>query len=281
VFSFVFGDGDPNGDVEARRWTAVGSLLQSAGGVVTAEQLAPLLEPPRPLSLSSRSASLAGVSAYADESFVLPALTRLGGVPEVTSAGGILYRFPDLQKTGSKAGIKAGSAAARPPPLRERAWEFTGAPAGNVVGAVLLGVANAAGVIWLSSLLGSPAVAARAGADTMAALRPLLPVLQAYAALFFAIPAARWTGLQRTNAAIESRNEARRDAANALAAPPPAVAAKLAAARAGGARTAVADAKVVFSSDASDSKAAAAADADEGAEFERRLADREKRRKNQ
>lgn len=36
--------------------------------------------------------------AYADESFVLPALIRFGGEPEVDEAtGGLLYRFPDFQ----------------------------------------------------------------------------------------------------------------------------------------------------------------------------------------
>lgn len=41
------GDGDPNESFEERRWKMVGDMIQRRGGVVTAEQLAPLLEPPK------------------------------------------------------------------------------------------------------------------------------------------------------------------------------------------------------------------------------------------
>ena len=64
VFSFVFGDGDPNRDFEQRRWALVGLAIQKNNGVVTAEQLAPFLE---------RDEDSRGTD---DESFVLPALTR-------------------------------------------------------------------------------------------------------------------------------------------------------------------------------------------------------------
>jgi uncharacterized membrane protein YgcG len=288
VFSFVFGDGDPNEDFEPRRWEAVGALITRAGGVVTAEQLAPLLEPPAARGAGARGASLAGASAFDDEAFVLPALTRFGGVPEVTPAGGIVYRFPDLQRSGAAPapeakrgrGAAAASSAVAPAPLSERAWEFTAAPAANVALTLLLGAANAAGVIWLAQLLGDPAIAARAGADSVTAIRALLPALQVYAALFFTLPAVRYLQLGARNAAIAARNGLRRDAARVLAAPPPAVAAKLDAARAGAARTLLGDDQVVFSSDAKDARAAAAATADEGAEFERRLAEREAQRKS-
>ena len=40
VFSFVFGDGDPNADFERKRWALVGLCIQRNDGVVTAEQLA-------------------------------------------------------------------------------------------------------------------------------------------------------------------------------------------------------------------------------------------------
>eukprot|EP00953_Heterococcus_sp_UTEX-ZZ885_P017710 9908-Heterococcus_DN1.PRE.1 len=36
-------------------------------------------------------------AAVVDESFVLPAVTALRGVPEVTEAGDIVYTFPELQ----------------------------------------------------------------------------------------------------------------------------------------------------------------------------------------
>jgi hypothetical protein len=42
--------------------------------------------------------------AYADESFVLPALLRFGGEPFVDErTGALLYRFPALQRSGVSA----------------------------------------------------------------------------------------------------------------------------------------------------------------------------------
>ena len=70
----------------------VGRYIQHKGGVVTAEELAPFLDAPRPRSNAD--------SADIDESFVVPALVRFGGSPEVDEAGNLIYRFPDLQKTG-------------------------------------------------------------------------------------------------------------------------------------------------------------------------------------
>ncbi len=274
VFSFVFGDGDPNAEFEALRWATVGDLIRRSGSVVTAEQLAPLLEPPPPLGRSD-GASLAGASAFADESFVLPALTRFGGEAEVTPAGGIVYRFPDLRATGALPQADAGSNASTAPPtaLSERSWEFSEAGAAKITQSLLLGATNAAGVLYLTYLMGTPEVVAQTGASTMAALGMLLPPLQAYALLFFALPAARWLGLQGRNAAIEARNDARRAAVRLLEAPPPAVAAKMLAARSGAGRVVVSDDRVVFSSDAGDAAAATAQLADEAAGFERRLGD--------
>ena len=282
VFSFVFGDGDPNEKLEQYRWAEVGKFIRGAGGAVTAEQLAPLLEPPRPLSRGA--SSLAGASAYEDESFVLPVLTRFNGVPEVTPGGGIVYRFPELAVTAAAAqdgsgGVGAGAGAAAPAPLAERPWQFSAASPFNLALTVALGIGNAVGVVFLTSLVNDPALLADSGgSDTVAAIALLLPALQAYAALFFGLPAARWVRLQQRNAAIEARNAARAEAASVLAAPPPAVATKLAAARVG-AVARVADGPIVYSSDAGDVAAAEAGLAEETADFERRLSKRDAARR--
>lgn len=44
VFSFVFGDGDPNQGIEEERWKLIGEYIASNGGVVTAEEIAPYLD---------------------------------------------------------------------------------------------------------------------------------------------------------------------------------------------------------------------------------------------
>ena len=46
VFSFVFGDQDPNLTFDQERWASVGAAIKRNGGVMTAEQLAPYLDLP-------------------------------------------------------------------------------------------------------------------------------------------------------------------------------------------------------------------------------------------
>ncbi|KAL3773919.1 hypothetical protein ACHAWO_004527 [Cyclotella atomus] len=93
VFSYVFGDGDPNGDVEERRLALVAEMIRSNGGAVTAEQLAPFCDDiPMPLGVER---------AYVDESFVLPIVSQLDGVPQVTEDGDIVYTFPELMTSAS------------------------------------------------------------------------------------------------------------------------------------------------------------------------------------
>ncbi|KAE8718962.1 hypothetical protein F3Y22_tig00109983pilonHSYRG00012 [Hibiscus syriacus] len=89
VFSFVFGDGDPNQGIEEERWKLIGQYIASNGGVVTAEELAPYLDLPT------------SNGALGDESYVLPVLLRFDGEPEIDEEGNILYRFQSLQRTAS------------------------------------------------------------------------------------------------------------------------------------------------------------------------------------
>eukprot|EP00960_Hanusia_phi_P029549 748016-Hanusia_phi.AAC.1 len=93
VFSFLFGDGNPNANFEQRRYKALANLIRAKGGVVTAEEVAGYLDPP----------AEPDENKMIDESFVLPALTQLGGVPEVTESGDIVYVFEDLQLSAAAA----------------------------------------------------------------------------------------------------------------------------------------------------------------------------------
>lgn len=90
IFSFVFGDGNPNQGLDDVRLKAATQLIRRNGGVVIAEQLIPLLENTPPLSADSTD------SPYVDENFVLPIVSQLGGEPVVSKDGDILYLFPDL-----------------------------------------------------------------------------------------------------------------------------------------------------------------------------------------
>eukprot|EP01023_Acetabularia_acetabulum_P006118 TRINITY_DN1254_c0_g1_i4.p2 TRINITY_DN1254_c0_g1~~TRINITY_DN1254_c0_g1_i4.p2 ORF type:complete len:404 (-),score=77.05 TRINITY_DN1254_c0_g1_i4:1376-2587(-) len=89
IFSVVFGDGDPNLTLENIRWQLLGNFIRSKGGVVTAEQMAPFLDPPESFLQNRRE-------SFRDESFVVPALLRFGGKPEIDDSGNILYMFPTL-----------------------------------------------------------------------------------------------------------------------------------------------------------------------------------------
>ncbi|KAJ7538169.1 hypothetical protein O6H91_11G036900 [Diphasiastrum complanatum] len=112
IFSFVFGDGDPNDGLADLRWKLIGDKIAAEGGIVSAEELAPLLDPP---TLKE--------SAKEDESYVLPVLVRFDGQPIVDDEGNILYSFPSLQRTsGNWAGDKRQSNEQRA--LIEKHWSF-------------------------------------------------------------------------------------------------------------------------------------------------------------
>ena len=116
VFSFVFGDGDPNNDFERERWVLIGQTIAKNGGVVTAEQLAPFLDREVSAELS-------------DESFVLPVLTRFQGSPEMDDSGNIFYRFPAAQVTAlekkQQNRLKRNSGSSTNGLAKEERWSFS------------------------------------------------------------------------------------------------------------------------------------------------------------
>lgn len=261
VFSFVFGDGDPNAEFERRRWALVGLAIQRNGGALAAEQLAPFLDRPDESMGTS------------DESFVLPALTRFGGVPEVDPATNeIVYKFESMESTaGGFAGIEAVLNAAprgfSTAMAEEEEIRFSLATQSQRTMAAALGVFNFVGVVALGFLVGDPQIVMRKP-ELVAAITALLPGLQAYAVSFFAIPAARWFFTQKKNEAIRERNEARLEASRALMRPGKLLQAKLdAAKRMMGARRVVTGDDSVYSS----AKGAAKFDEDD---FDRRLRER-------
>jgi len=96
VFSFVFGDGDPNTGLEEKRLSLAAQMIRDNKGAVTVEQLAPYCDAPNIPSTSS---------SYVDESFVLPIVSQLDGEPRVTEEGDIIYVFPDLQVSTSTSKV--------------------------------------------------------------------------------------------------------------------------------------------------------------------------------
>jgi hypothetical protein len=97
VFSYVFGDGNPNAKLEEKRLQLAANMIRSQKGAVTAEQLAPFCDDAPDPTLSTSS-------LYVDESFVLPIVSALNGEPVVTEEGDIVYVFPELQTTAGGSG---------------------------------------------------------------------------------------------------------------------------------------------------------------------------------
>ncbi len=209
VFSFLFGDGNPNADLEERRWQGVAAVIRQAKGAVAAEQIAPYLD-----VLPQES----GVT----EAYVLPVLVRFDGRPEVSPTGDIIYHFPELQ-------TKAAQRSAPVPPayLEELPWQFSRASTGQIMLAIGLGSVNLIGALVLKSLLGPGQVAAQMG-GLVAFVQSIFWVLLAYGAGFLLIPLGRYYWIQWRNDQIRSRNYRRQQAAQVLQTRDRALEAKLA-----------------------------------------------------
>lgn len=201
VYSFVFGDGDPNTGREEKQLAAVAAAARRNGGVLTAEQMAPLLDPPEYKS--------EGSSYNVNESWVLPAISKLNGRPEVAQNGQIVYVFDDLQTT-------AGSSRGGKPPaiLEEQEVPFSRADDGNLFLVGLLGVANLVGAAYLGAQFAGLGTLKLVG--FLATVKTWYPALLTYAVGFFAAPAWRFFGLGKQNAEIQKRNRNRQQWLNIL-----------------------------------------------------------------
>src|SRR5919202_575404 len=136
VFSFLFGDGNPNADLEERRWQEIGSVIRNSGGDVAAEQIAPYLD------------NIGEGEKRGSEDYMLPVLTRFNGLPEVSPDGDIVYHFPELQATAREQNPQTVAAY-----LREKLWRFSKADSGQIMLSIGLGAMNLVGALMLGSLL--------------------------------------------------------------------------------------------------------------------------------
>ncbi|HIK47266.1 hypothetical protein [Thermosynechococcus sp. M55_K2018_012] len=231
VYSFLFGDGNPNADLEERRWQLIGQVIRNNGGVVTAEQIAPYLD--------------LETDAGDDEWYMLPVLTRFNGRPEVTETGQIIYRFPELQTT---AQTRKGQRQTLPPILEEHRWRFSRAPAWQIMVAIGLGCVNLIGALMLWYLLGDGAIAQELG-GLVAFVASIFWILLGYGIGFLGIPLGRYYWLLWQNQRIRDRNARRYHYANILANPTPQLRAKLRAAQAYAQQRQIREQDVIYRSD--------------------------------
>ncbi|XP_024538062.1 uncharacterized protein At5g03900, chloroplastic [Selaginella moellendorffii] len=236
VFSFVFGDPDPNEGLDEVRWQAIGEEIAAKGGVVTAEELAPYLD-----------VSALDENNKDDESFVLPVLLRFDGQPEVDARGNIVYRFPSLQRTAANQAWKSHNGD-RLQYLQEAPLPFSRAKQTDQTLVVALGAFNLLGVLTLGSLLKDAAITAQMG-GLLQFVSNAFPVLQAYTVAFFAIPIFRWFQVQQKNTKIEGRNLARKERALRLRAPDATLREKLRSARRQAERTIIGKDRIVYTTE--------------------------------
>ncbi len=86
VFSFVFGDGDPNADWETRERKAVIAYIQANRGVIALPEFM----------------ALTGATVADAERRITSYLVEFGGSPEATEDGTVVYRFDDLLKRADR-----------------------------------------------------------------------------------------------------------------------------------------------------------------------------------
>ncbi|KAD3336383.1 hypothetical protein R6Q59_028394 [Mikania micrantha] len=242
VFSFVFGDGDPNEGIEEERWKLIGQYIASNGGVVTAEELAPYLD-------------VETTETTDDDSYVLPVLLRFDGQPEVDEEGNILYRFPSLQRTAAskRSGRKeyvgrtfSEWVGGLDKFFKERKWDFSKISNTERAMVVGLGGLNLFGVIVLGTMLKNMTVSP---SGFISFVSEIFPILQIYAASFFAIPLVRWFITQKRNAEIEKRNQAREQRARVLELPDVTLRRKILNARDMSQRTVIGQDRIVYTTE--------------------------------
>ncbi|MEG5162398.1 hypothetical protein QUB37_18400 [Microcoleus sp. AT3-A2] len=195
VFSFLFGDGNPNHNLEERKWSDIAAAIRNNRGAVAAEQIAPYLD------------NLGQGYAREYEEYMLPALARFDGRPEVSPEGQIIYHFPQLQTTAVQKNPQPVAAY-----LREMLWRFSNASSGKIMLAAGLGAVNLVGTLVLGNLLTNNLIAG----GFIGFVSAVYPIILIYGVGFLAIPLIRYFWIQWKNSRIESRNQERQQRAMLL-----------------------------------------------------------------
>jgi hypothetical protein len=192
IFSVLFGDGNPNADLEQRRWRYIGNLIHRQQGVAIGEQIAPYLD------------SLGKGFDREYENYMLPVLTKFNGIPEVSPTGQLVYHFPDLQTTLKDA---PGEFVRSPQILRERRWKFSKATPTQRGWAIGLFAANLVGIIILALML--------AGSSS-GIIGVAMTILAVYGIGLVAIPSVRYFWVNYQDELVRRRNLNRQQQAKLL-----------------------------------------------------------------
>ena len=185
VFSVLFGDGNPNADLEQRRWSYIGNLIHRQHGVAIGEQIAPYLD---------------DVGQGYDreyENYMLPVLTKFNGIPEVSPTGQLVYHFPDLQTTLKDTPSQFKRV---PQSLRERKWKFSKATPTQTNWAIALFAGNLVGIGVLALMLQGL---------TSTSIGIAMIVLALYGVGLVVIPSCRYFWVKAQDRKVRNRNQFR------------------------------------------------------------------------
>jgi hypothetical protein len=229
VFSFLFGDGNPNTDLEDKRFALIGATIRNHQGAVTAEQIAPYLD------------DLGEGYAREYEDYMLPVLTRFNGQPVVSPAGQLVYHFPDLQVSATQ-----NQSRRIPAFLQELPYRFSAANSGQIMLSIGLGALNFVGLLVLGNLLVDGIAAAEIG-GLVAFVQGIYWLLIAYGTGFLVVPLVRYFWVQWRNRKISDRNQQRQARTGLLANPDATVRQKIAYAGQFAAQTTIAKENIVYS----------------------------------
>ena len=193
VFSVLFGDGNPNADLEHRRWRYIGNLIHRQHGVAIGEQILPYLD--NVGAGFDRRAFLPENSG--NEDYMLPVLTKFNGIPEVSPTGQLVYHFPDLQTTLKD---EFGKSERVPQSLRERKWKFSKATPTQTGWTIALFAFNLVGIIVLGLML-------RGISSSFISLA--MTILAAYGIGLVIIPSCRYLWVKYQDRQVRKRNNLR------------------------------------------------------------------------
>jgi hypothetical protein len=200
IFSFLFGEGNPNNNLEECRWQEIGAVIRNNQGAIIAQQVSPYLD---------------NITQYNEdnEDYMLPILTRFNGYPRVSSQGDIIYYFPRLQVT-----VQLHKKYSVTSYLKENLYCFSRASSRQIMLATGLGILNFILALVLGYLIKDPEFINQMTGLVFFA-NSIYWILLVYSIAFLGTPLIRYFWVQWRNDIIESRNIIRKKRAKNLLQP--------------------------------------------------------------
>jgi hypothetical protein len=207
IFSFVFGDGDPNADWDSREKQAVIAYIQANSGVISLPEF---------MALTGKESVEAGerIVSYCAE---------FGGMPEATEDGTVAYRFDDLLLRADK---RDRSFSAFSAPLKRLRSFSSNAKKMNVWFGIVNSVNLLFGGYFLVNALNTGHILTQAAFEAASYLYGVVYVVLSrfvanpvtfigivlglvplvFSFLFWLIPLLRYFGMKQSNEAVKLEN---------------------------------------------------------------------------